>query len=539
MKMNKILALVLALVLCLSAFAGCGASEPAATEAPAAAPEANAPEAAAPATTQDVLIIRGSGDPMGFNPSAAADDNYYYAAMNMFHRLTKLDASKNPVPDAAESWDVSEDALTITWHLKQNLTWTDGEPLNAEDVKYTFDYIKQDATCYFNSSMQIVESIEIVDDYTVVFHMNTADMSFVARIGWYATFIMPEHVFNGTNWADNPASNDPSAIVSSGPYKMESYTQGSDITLVARDDYAECTPAIKKLIFAIIPDDATAIQALLNGELDYMQNVPAAYTEQLLNDPNFRMHQDIYPSPYRFIFNVNHPKVADVAIRKAIALCVDRNEVSQKVYQGIMPPEWTAYPACSEWCVNFDDIYPDQDIEAAIKTLEDAGYTKDADGYYVRGIEWDVFEGLEDMVNLIIDDCKSAGIEITMILSEYNAWAEKVGPGKDYMMEAQGGFMGPDPAALGDRYGSGSGNNYSGWSNAEFDALCKEAAATGDKEKRAELYRAAQKLIIEELPAVNVVGYASYTVMPAGARNMPEDGAGKWGWADYCYAYFE
>ena len=134
---------------------------------------------------------------------------------------------------------------------------------------------------------------------------------------------------------------------------------------------------------------------------------------------------------------------------------------------------------------------------------------------------------------------KEAGIEIKLNLSEYNAWAQKVGPEGNYMMEAQGGFMGPDPAALATRYGTGSNSNYAGWSNAEFDALCAEGAATGDTEKRAELYKAAQKLIIEELPAINVVGYASYTVCPANLKNVPEDGAGQWGWFDWNYAYFE
>lgn len=536
MKRTKLLALLLALAMCLSLFAGCGGSNGGNTSNNSGK-NTDADNSGTPATTQDTLIIRGSGDPMSFNPTIAADDNLYYAAQNMFHRLTKLDTTKSPVPDAAESWDVSDDALTITWHLKDGLTWTDGEALDAEDVKYTFDYIKDNAECYFSSSMSIVDSIEIVDPLTVTFHMNTADMSFVARIGWYGTFILPEHVFNnGQKWEDNPASTEP---VTSGPYKLESYTQGSDITLVAREDYVDGAPAIKKLIFSIIPDDATAIQALLNGELDYMQNVPSAYTEQLLADSNFRMVQDIYPSPYRIIFNVNDDIVGDLAVRQAIALCINREEISQKVYAGIMPPEYSAYPSCVDWCSNTTDVYPSQDIAAAVKVLEDAGYTKDADGYYVRGIEWDVFEGMQDMANLIIASCKEAGIEITMILSEYNAWAQKVGPDGNYMMESQGGFMGPDPAALASRYGTGSSSNYAGWSNAEFDALCAEAAATGDTEKRAELYKEAQKLIIEELPAINVVGYASYTVMPANAKNMPEDGAGQWGWSDYCYAYFE
>ena len=540
MKMKKFLSLVLVMALCLTALAACGGNggteAPAATNAPAAA-GSESPAPAAPVSTMDTLIVRNTGDPMSFNPTVAADDNLYYAAMCMFHRLTKLDTTKSPVPDAAESWDVSDDALTITWHLKDGLKWSDGEPLTADDVKYTFDYIKEHPETYFSTSMQIVDSIEVVDDLTVVFHMNTADMSFVARIGWYGTFILPEHVFNnGQKWEDNPASTTP---VTSGPYKYGSYTQGSDITLVANEDYVEGAPAIKKIIFSIIPDDATAIQALLNGELDYMQNVPSAYADQLLADPNYRMIRDIYPSPYRIIFNVNDPIVGDLAVRKAIALCINREDISAKVYANIMPPEYSAYPSCVTWCSNTTDVYPSQDIEAAKKVLEDAGYTKDADGYYVRGIEWEVFEGMQDMANLIIASCKEAGIEIKLNLSEYNAWAQKVGPEGNYMMEAQGGFMGPDPAALATRYGTGSNGNYAGWSNAEFDALCAEAAATGDSAKRAELYKAAQKLIIEELPAINVVGYASYTVCPANLKNAPEDGAGQWGWFDWNYAYFE
>ena len=540
MKMKKFLSLVLVMALCLTALAACGGNggteAPAATNAPAAA-GSESPAPAAPASTMDTLIVRNSGDPMSFNPSVASDDNLYYAAMCMFHRLTKLDTTKSPVPDAAESWDVSDDALTITWHLKDGLKWSDGEPLTADDVKYTFDYIKEHPETYFSTSMQIVDSIEVVDDLTVVFHMNTADMSFVARIGWYGTFILPEHVFNnGQKWEENPASTIP---VTSGPYKYGSYTQGSDITLVANEDYVEGAPAIKKIIFSIIPDDATAIQALLNGELDYMQNVPSAYADQLLADPNYRMIRDIYPSPYRIIFNVNDPIVGDLAVRKAIALCINREDISAKVYANIMPPEYSAYPSCVTWCSNTTDVYPSQDIEAAKKVLEDAGYTKDADGYYVRGIEWEVFEGMQDMANLIIASCKEVGIEIKLNLSEYNAWAQKVGPEGNYMMEAQGGFMGPDPAALATRYGTGSNSNYAGWSNAEFDALCAEGAATGDTAKRAELYKAAQKLIIEELPAINVVGYASYTVCPANLKNAPEDGAGQWGWADWNYAYFE
>lgn len=536
MKKTKLTVLLLVLTLCISLLAGCAGkpNDPAKDNSTPGTNEAAPGEAV---SSMDTLIIRAKGDPMSFNPTLTSDDNLYDAAQNMFHRLTCLDCTKQVVPEAAESWEISDDALTITWHLKSGLKWSDGEDLDAEDVKYTFDYVKEHSDCYFSSSMSIVDSIEIIDPLTVVFHMNTADMSFVARLGWYGTFILPEHVFNnGQLWADNPASTTP---VTSGPYKFESYTQGSNITLVANEDYVDGAPKIKKLIFSIIPDDATAMQALLNGELDYVEMVPAAYVDQFLANPDLRLALDEYPSPYRIIFNVNAPIVSDVAVRRAIALCINREEISQKVYGGIMPPEYSAYPTISAWCANTTDTYPKQDIEAAKKVLEDAGYTKDADGYYVRGIEWEVFEGMQDMVSLIIASCKEAGIEIKMNLSEYNAWAEKVGTDGKYTMETQGGFMGPDPAALATRFGTGSNSNYSGWSNAEFDRLCAEGAAESDPEKRAELYREAQKLIVEELPGINIVGFASYQGMSAKLHEMPIDGAGRWSWKDFSHAYFE
>lgn len=526
MKAKKFVAMLLALVMCIGLLAGCGGD---------GNPTASGGEGGG--TNPDSLVVRITGDPKNFNPTLMSDDNLYMAAQNMYMRLTCLDSSKQVVPEAAESWDVTNEGMTITFHLRDGIKWWDGEALDAEDVKYTFDYVKEHPETYFSSSMSIVDSIEIVDPLTVQFNMNTADVSFVARLGWYGTFILPEHVFNnGQAWEDNPASTTP---VGCGPYKFESYTQGSNITLVANEDYVDGAPAIKKLVFSIIPDDATAMQALLNGEVDYIQTVPTAYVDQLLNDSNYRMILDEYPSPYRMIFNVNADIVSDPAVRLAIALCINREEVSEKAYGGLMPPEYSAYPSVVEWCANTTDTYPAQDIEAAKQVLEDAGYTQDENGYYVTGITWDVFEGMQDMANLIIASCKQAGIEIEMILSEYNAWSDKVGQQRNFMIESQGGFMGPDPAALATRYGTGSNSNYSGWSNAEFDRLCAEAAATGDTEVRADLYRQAQKILVEELPVINVVGYASYTVMAAGLTGMPEDGVGQWSWADFSHARYE
>ena len=257
----------------------------------------------------------------------------------------------------------------------------------------------------------------------------------------------------------------------------------------------------------------------------------------MLGDPNIRCDRNYYPSPWRYIINMN--KVEDPAVRLAFAMCIDRNDISEKVTSGIMPPEWSAYPSLVEWCANTTDIYPDVNIEGARKVLEDAGYTMDADGYYVTGLTIDCFEGqLVDMTKLVIANCEKAGIKCELIVSEYNAWSEKVYRGSDFMIEAQGGFMGPDPAALATRYGTGSNSNYADYANPEFDELCAKAAAEGDQEKRAELYRQAQALLVRDLPCINVLGYAAYEASRANLANLPIDGTGQWGWNEYTYTYF-
>ena len=103
------------------------------------------------------------------------------------------------------------------------------------------------------------------------------------------------------------------------------------------------------------------------------------------------------------------------------------------------------------------------------------------------------------------------------------------------MLEMQGGFMGPDPAALAKRFGTGQASNYADYSSAEFDALCEQGAATGDQAKRAEYYKKAQALLVKDLPYVPIVTFAGYDANRSDYINLPIDGTGKWGWAEFTY----
>lgn len=545
--MKKILFTFVALVL-VASFALTGCTTPASPAAPAPATnaeapaeakptEAPAPQAEAPqAPAEDaVLIVRAYGDPMSFTPDTLADDNGYPIMQNIYNRLVKLDAAKNIIPDLAETWDFSEDGKQITFHLVKNAKWSDGKPVTSKDVKYTFDTIKDNPAYIISSNLQTVDNIETPDEYTVVFNLKEADVALVAHLGWYASFVVPEHVYNnGQTWDENPAGKAP---VTSGPFKLAEYVQGQSVTLVPNMEYFAGAPKLSKIIFTVIPDDATAIQSFLAGEIDDLGVVPTANVAEFKTNPDVKMNLNIFPSPMRIIFNMKHEKVADLAVRKAIALALDRDEISQKVFGGVQPPEYTMYPSVVEWVANTENALPKFNIEEARKTLEDAGYTADADGYYVRGLEIECFQdgNYPDAAKLMAATLEKAGIELKVNVSEFNAWVAKVGDNRDFMMELQGGFMGPDPSALKVRYTTDASMNWGFYSNATFDELVTKAGQVGDQAERAKLYKEAQKILAEEVPYIPIVGYASYEAFRANFTNMPIEGAGKWGWNEYTY----
>ncbi len=536
---RRLIALFLASLFVFALAAGCnndtGTTDPGGNEGQTQ--ENNNQENNNQSAGDKTLIVRATGDPQTFNPDMDGDDNAYPIVQNVFNRLCKLDCTKGtPLPDLATEWEVSEDGMTITFKLREGVKWHDGEDFNADDVVYTFETIKANPSYFLSANLQCVDTFEKVDDYTVVFNMAEPNVAIIGYLAWYGSFIIPEHIYNnGESWDDNPANMQP---IGTGPFKFESFQPGIATTVVKNPDYWEAEPKLDKVIFQIIPDNTTAVQALINGELDIYTSIPDAEYTNLKDNPAVRLEANIYPSPIYAAFNLDTELGADPAVRKALAMCIDRESISTKVYAGIKAPEYSFYPSIS-WASNQEDVAPSFDPEGAAQVLEEAGYTKDADGYYIT-VPLDVFETMQlpDIGKLYRADCEKAGIKIELNVMEYNAWNDKVTIQKNFTMEMQGGFQGPDPAALESRVGTTGSMNQSNYSNAEVDSLFKEAVSTGDQDERAELYKQIQAILAEDLPIVPISQYTSYDACASNVINTPIDGAGKWGWAEYTFTDF-
>ena len=197
----------------------------------------------------------------------------------MFNGLVKYDKDLNVVGDLAESWELSPDKLSITFHLRKNVRWHDGKPCTAHDVMYTYKVIVDPKTpTAYAGDFLLVKKAEVIDDYT--FRV-TYDKPFApALISWGAS-IMPRHLLEGKDIATSPLGRAP---IGTGPYKFREWVTADRIVLTSNHDYFEGRPYVDRRVFRVIPDSATIFLELKNGGVDMSGLRPCS----MLNRPSTR-----------------------------------------------------------------------------------------------------------------------------------------------------------------------------------------------------------------------------------------------------------
>ncbi|MFR8317276.1 MAG: ABC transporter substrate-binding protein [Catenibacillus sp.] len=558
MKMKKLLATLLAssMVLSLAACGG-GNSGNSETKTPAgetqaaaeteAASETQAGEADSEASADNsqpegeieeggTFVVSVGGDPSSFNPDYKSDDNLWPIAQNMYNRLFKLTADSKIVPDLATSYEFSEDGKTLTCHLAEGVKWHDGEPFTSEDVKWTYDTaIEQN--WFKATSLSSVESIECPDENTVVFNLKAADVTIVSKLGWYGTFILPKHLYEG----QDPATCDAALKnpVGTGPFKFESYETGVGVTLVRNDDFWGDKPHLDKVIFAVYADPDSAYQAFLNGEVDYLgTGVPTANVGELDEDENYRVFNALWINRTYITFNFADPDFGKPEVRKAVQLAVDRQGIFDRVGGAGARSDTYVSPLLTDY-VDETYVQPERNVEEAMKLMEEAGYTKDADGYYLHAT-MDVFESdnFGDMAQIIKANLAEAGIDLTINMMEYAAWVEKVNQNHNFTITMLAGYQGPDVSGLAGRIRTGESSNVGGYSNARVDELFALSDSESDTAKRAEYYSEIQKIMSEEVPMVLLLDNGTKFPVPNNIVGSPYDVTDKCASEEFTYVGF-
>lgn len=366
--------------------------------------------------------------------------------------------------------------------------------------------------------MSDIEGIICPDENTVVMKLSSPNSGILGYIAWFGTYIMPKHIYEGTDWLENPANHKP---IGTGPFKFVEHKSGESVTIVRNDDYWGDKPYLDKVVFRIIPEQSTAYQAWLNGEIDHTLNgVPATELSRFENDDNYLIYDKLWPNRGYILFNMKEGKFSDLKVRQAVAYGIDRDEIFTKALKGIgLKAEYFISPLY-EWALNKDVKLPERDIEKARALLEEAGYTADENGIYFT-TTIDTYPGFDDIVEVLQSNFREFGIDLQHNAMDDPTYDEKVWFGRDFEITMLGGYQGPDISAIGNRFGAGSVMNLGDYNNPRVEELLKEGVIFSAKEDRAVVYKEIQELLAEDLPAIFLYEKGAKIVVNSYVKGYP------------------
>lgn len=516
-RCGRVLAVALALVLGLATMAG--------------------PQATADERNPVVLRVTTTQSIDSLNPFLAILASSAELMRLMYESLTVYDAhTQQPVPGLAEKWTASPDKLTWTFTIRHGARWSDGEPITARDVAFTYDLLLRDANARTanGSFVASVESVSAPDPYTVV--IKTASPQ--ATVPMPGLPIVPEHI-----WANvddiGDYRNDRMPVVGSGPFVLTDYVPEQFITLRANDEFWRGRPKIDELQFVMFKNTDAAVQALRQGEVDVIGagstggGLTPAQFEALANDPDVarnrasgRQYVELAMNPGAATrdgtpIGDGHPALRDVRVRQAIALAIDRDALVDRVLDGFgQPGESVVPPMFPDFHWSPPDPSHGFDPERANEMLDQAGYPRGGDGVRVgpdgRPLRFRLIsrsggspigqfvQGWLADIGIAVELQPTSGTRLDELTSTgsydlaISGWG--VHPDPDYVLSIHTCGQRPGPDGTG-------GTTAAFFCDPRYDALYARQLAEFDRDARAALVRQMQQRLYDQAPTV-VLFYA-------------------------------
>ena len=454
-------------------------------------------------------ILMGTiGEPSNLLPYMAMDSASNEVSGLLYVAPLKYDKNLDIVPWAAKSYEVLEDGKLLKFVLRNDILWEDGVPLTADDVEFTYKLMidPNTPTAYAEDFLAIREFRK-----TGRFSFEVSyEKPFARSLMTWMGSILPKHALEGHNIMTTPLARKP---VGAGPFRLAGWETGSRVTLKASETYFEGRPNLDEVVFRIIPDPSTMFLELKAGKLDMMSLSPQQYLRQT-QGPNWDRdwHKYKYLSfSYTYLgFNLRHPFFEDVRVRRAVSMSIDRQSLVDGVLFGQGMPTVGPYKP-GTWAYN-DALKPvPQDLDEARRLLADAGWKANRDGILEKDGTPFAFTVLVNQGNdqriktaiIIQSQLKALGISVRIRTVEWAAFIKEfVNKGQfDAVILAWTITLDPD---IFDVWHSSrakpGGLNFTGYKNAEVDALLVEARSLTDQALRKKLYDRVQEILHKEQP---------------------------------------
>lgn len=427
--------------------------------------------------------------------------------------LVIKDRNGNFDPALAESWNVSGDAKTWTFHLAKNATWNDGVPFTCADVKFTNDYMKKN-NLTMGYVLKDVQSIDCPDDHTAVFHLKTSYSFFLDQISRQPGLsISPQHIWENVT---DPQHYQDAQFVGTGPFVYVQNAPGY-VQLKRNDNYYGKVPAVTGIVLKTISNADSQVLALKNGEIDVVTGITPAVAQSLAGDKNISVYAINDTGAYEVAFNTAQYPANLSSFRHAMSHAVDRETISSIFGTGRPTDTTFLIPSLAGDYVNPADVgMYDYNLSKAQEMLAAAGFTKNRNGN-LEGPDGTPVSitiplgskggsGNQKMIAVLKNDWGKLGIPITTVSYDEQTQYRKAVSQYPVFIDSFPVTLHDDPDALGNFAVTPlQETNYYSYSNPEYNALVARLKNTTDQQEIKKIGYQMQDILAQDVPTVPAV----------------------------------
>ncbi|MBR1457627.1 MAG: ABC transporter substrate-binding protein [Oscillospiraceae bacterium] len=497
---KKVLATILVLTLALTLLAGCGKTSTTAASSATAAPAAE--EAQEPSNE---LFIGVAQDFDSLDPHHATAAGTKEVLFNVFEGLMKPTSEGELVPAVASDVSVSDDGLTYTFTLRQGVKFHNGDTVDMQDVVFSIERnrVAADGGAALIPALAVIEDLSY-DDTTLTLQLSEPSLELLS----YLTL------------AIIPADYDEqeTAPVGTGPFKFVSRAAQDNMVLERFEDYWGTPAKLDKVTFRIIENVEGLIMGLQSGALDLVMHMTSTQTSQL-SEKDFHVEVGSMNLVQALYLNNAVAPFDDVRVRQALCYGVDKQGIIDLAFDGYGIPLGTSmFPSFGKYYdESLTDYYP-HDVEKAKALLAEAGYPN---GFDMTISVPSNYQPHVDTAEVIKEQLKEIGVNVTILPVEWGVWLSDVYGAREYQSTITGLTSDNMTARkLLERFGSQIGNNFTNYSNSEYDEILAKAVSSTSDEEQTALYRQLEHNLTENAANVYIQDMADLVAVRNGVEGL-------------------
>ena len=481
-----------------------------------------------PAASDQTITIGWGAEPPSLDPGLATDVTSSNILLNIMDPLVTLGDDLKPVPSLAESWDISKDGKTVTFHLRNDGKWTNGDPVTAEDFEWSWkrtispdlaaDYAYQFFgivgaaeynACEKNcAALRDKVGVKALDNRTLQVQLTSAQPWFVQQVSHHSFLAVHRATVEkfGDRWTE------PANIVTDGPFKLAAWEHNASIDLVKNDAWRGAADvSLSSVNGKIIVDGTTRVQAFEAGEVDALDagGLPPDEIGRLKETPEY----EVYPALGTYYYGFNLKNLPDIHERRALSLAIDRRTIIDNIAQADQVPTTGFAP---KGLPGFDTFNPNSpwtpesgDLDAAKNELAQAKNPKTDLTLFFNDSP-----GHREIATAVQAQWKELGISTTLKQQEWAQFLEFLGPPPNSAVDVyRSGWIGDYVDAINflELWTCDSGNNNSNYCDKDYDALVEQARSTQDDQARYEIYGQLEKKLTGQDGALPMTPIYWYT----------------------------